>query len=161
MIRSRMGASNANVNISRELRLSVDGSLRGERREVRWGGRTILLTPKCFKFLAKLAVATVSQPSRWVTRDELERGDNQARYLHRLRGEIETQCADVPVLWENNRKGGYRMTLPGNRIEVNWDALDNVDDYDLVSWAKQFRPAPVPPRPRAESTLPLAAPAAA
>jgi superfamily II DNA/RNA helicase len=162
MIRSRMGASNlSGAHVSREPRLSVDGSLRGERREVRWGGRTILLTPKCFKFLAKLAVSAATQPSRWVTRDELERGDNQARYLHRLRGEIEAQCADVPVLWENNRKGGYRMTLPGDRIEVNWDALETVDDYDLVSWVRTFRPAPAVSRPRPESALPLGAPAAA
>lgn len=128
---------------SSDPRLVVDGVRKGERREIRWGGRRIALTPKCFKFLAKLAVARAAQPNRWVTRDELERGENQARYLHRLKGELESQCADIPTLWENNRRGGYRLQLEPSRLVIDWNALMDFDDFDLVDWVQQFRPAPV------------------
>jgi len=121
-------------------KLAVEGTLQGERREVRWGGRRIALTPKCFKFLAKLAVCAAVQPSRWVTREELEHGDNQARYLHRLKGELEAQCADIPPLWENNRRGGYRLCLSPEQLSINWNELLDFDDYDLVQWVERFRP---------------------
>jgi hypothetical protein len=124
--------------------LHVVGTLHGERHEVRWGDRNAALTPKCFKFLAKLAVTAAVQPDRWVSRDELLRGEYQARYLYRLKGELETQCGSVPVLWENNRRGAYRLTLPPQRIHISWDTLELFDDYDLVAWVREFRPQPVP-----------------
>jgi hypothetical protein len=120
--------------------LRLLGTPQGERRLVQWCDRPIALTPKCFKFLAKLAVSKAAQPQRWVTRDELERGENQARYLYRLKGEIESQCGDLPALWENNRRGGYRLTLPPDRVIVSWQTLENYDDYDLVAWVRAFRP---------------------
>jgi hypothetical protein len=120
--------------------LRLLGTPQGERRLVQWCDRSAALTPKCFKFLAKLAVSKATQPQRWVTRDELERGENQARYLYRLKGEIESQCGDLPALWENNRRGGYRLTLSPDRIVVNWQTLEAFDDYDLVAWVKAFRP---------------------
>jgi hypothetical protein len=120
--------------------LHLVGTLQGERREVCWGDRHAALTPKCFKFLAKLAVTAAVQPDRWVCRDELERGENQARYLYRLKGELEAQCGEVPVLWENNRRGAYRLTLPPQQIHISWDTLELFDDYDLVAWVREFRP---------------------
>ncbi len=120
--------------------LHLLGTRCGERLEIRWGKQQIYLTPKCFKFLAKLGVAAAVEPDRWVRRDELERGENQARYLYRLKYEMESQCIDLPVLWENNRKGAYRLTLPMHRVSVNWSVLAESDDYDLVEWTKQFRP---------------------
>ena len=118
--------------------LAVLGALEGERRLVAWGPQRALLTPKCFKFLSKLAVAAVADPGRWIKRDELERGENQARYLYRLKGELEAQCGSVPELWENNRRGAYRMTLHPDRIQIDWDGLLANDDWDLVAWVKSF-----------------------
>ena len=125
--------------------LHLLGTRCGERHEIRWGEQQIFLTPKCFKFLAKLGVVAAVEPGRWVRREELERGENQARYLYRLKNEMESQCPDLPVLWENNRKGAYRLTLPMHRVTVAWSTLDESDDYDLVEWTKQFRPAPLRP----------------
>jgi hypothetical protein len=118
--------------------LSVVGTLSGERRLVVWGSQCAYLTPKCFKFLAKLAVAAAAEPGRWVKREELERGDNQARYLYRLRGELESQCINLPDLWENNRRGAYRLTLGPERLQVHWEKLLGNDDWDLVTWVKAF-----------------------
>ena len=120
--------------------LHLLGTRCGERHEIRWGKHQIYLTPKCFKFLAKLGVVAAVEPERWVRREELERGENQARYLYRLKHELESQCTDLPVLWENNRNGAYRLTLPMHRVSVNWSSLDESDDYDLVEWTKKFRP---------------------
>ena len=119
--------------------LHVLGTSRGERREVRWGPSTAALTPKCFKFLSKLAVAAAADPGRWVRRDELERGENQARYLYRLKGELEAQCGELPLLWENNRRGAYRLVLSPERIQIDWEELERNDDWDLVSWVQMFR----------------------
>jgi len=121
-----------------DLVLSVLGTLQGERRLVSWGAHQAALTPKCFKFLSKLAVAAVAQPGRWVRKDELERGDNQARYLYRLKGELEMQCGALPDLWENNRRGAYRLTLGPDRIQIDWQSLLTNDDWDLVTWVKSF-----------------------
>lgn len=118
--------------------LRIVGTLQGERRLIAWGSQPAYLTPKCFKFLAKLAVAAAAEPGRWVKREELERGDNQARYLYRLRGELEAQCPNLPDLWENNRRGAYRLTLVPERLEVDWEALLCNDDWDLVTWVKGF-----------------------
>lgn len=121
-----------------DLILSVLGTLQGERRVVSWGTQRAALTPKCFKFLSKLAVAAVAEPGRWVRKDELERGDNQARYLYRLRGELEMQFGALPDLWENNRRGAYRLTLDPQRIHIDWQSLLTNDDWDLVTWVKSF-----------------------
>lgn len=118
--------------------LAVLGTLQGERRLVAWGPHLAALTPKCFKFLSKLAVAAVAEPGRWVKRDELERGENQARYLYRLKGELETQCGQLPELWENNRRGSYRLRVAPDRIQIDWDSLLDNDDWDLVAWVKAF-----------------------
>lgn len=118
--------------------LAVLGALEGERRLVAWGQQRALLTPKCFKFLSKMAVAAVAEPGRWIRRDELERGENQARYLYRLKGELVAQCGGVPELWENNRRGAYRMILQPDRIQIDWDSLLANDDWDLVAWVKSF-----------------------
>jgi len=131
--------------------LHLVGTLRGERHEVCWGDRHAALTPKCFKFLAKLAVTAAVQPDRWVSREELERGENQARYLYRLKGELEAQCGELPPLWENNRRGAYRLTLSPQRIHISWDTLELFDDYDLVAWVREFRPEP---RARGRLSLP-------
>ena len=120
--------------------LHVSGSRQGERRQILWGRTVVALTPKCFKFLAKLAVSAAVAPERWVARNELERGENQARYLYRLEGELESQCNDLPLIWENNRRGAYRLTLPPERITVDWDELERFDDFDLVAWVRQLRP---------------------
>jgi hypothetical protein len=120
--------------------LHLLGTRCGERHEIRWGDNQIYLTPKCFKFLAKMGVVAAVQPDRWIRREELERGENQARYLYRLKHELESQCAELPVLWENNRRGAYRLTLPAHRVSVNWSSFDDSDDYDLIDWTQQFRP---------------------
>jgi hypothetical protein len=120
--------------------LRLLGTRQGERRLVQWCDRPAALTPKCFKFLAKLAVSRAVEPQRWVLRDELERGENQARYLYRLKGEIESQCGELPALWENNRRGGYRLTVSPEHVLVSWQALESYDDYDLVAWVRSFRP---------------------
>ena len=125
--------------------LHLVGTSSGERREVRWGDARARLTPKCFKFLVKLAVARAGAPTRWVQRDELERGENQARYLYRLKGELEAQCGELPPLWENNRRGGYRLIVPPDCIRIDWERLEQVDDWDLKNWVRDFRPAA--PRP--------------
>ena len=126
--------------------LMVLGTLEGERRLVGWGSHRALLTPKCFKCLSKLAVAACAEPGRWVKREELERGDNQARYLYRLRGELESQCGRLPDLWENNRRGSYRLTLQPERIHIDWDSLLGDDDWDLVAWVKAFQSGAGPAR---------------
>jgi hypothetical protein len=51
----------------------------------------------------------------------------------------------MPTLWENNRKGAYRLTLQPHQIRINWDQLLTSDDWDLVNWVKEFEPEELSP----------------
>jgi hypothetical protein len=120
--------------------LELDGAACGERFMARVDGELAPLTAKSFKYLLKLVVARLMSEDGWVYKDEIEVGFNQARYLYRMRGELESGLGGVrwPV-YENNRLGYYRVALDAAAISVNIDSLVENPDFEIAECAQALR----------------------
>ena len=120
-------------------RLEIDGMLDGERFLVKIDGVAALLTGKSFKYLVRLAAARLTRSEGWLYKDDLEVGFNQARYLYRLRQEID--FAVPGCFWdvyENNRLGSYRLAVDPGAVEINVSALSASDDFEVRQVAESL-----------------------
>ncbi len=123
--------------------LEIDGSYERERYLVRVNGFPVRLTGKSFKYIARLAWSRLHQNSGWVFKEDLEVGFNQARYLYRMKGEVN---AGINFPWsvvENNRLGYYRLSIDPARISIKMENLKNHPDYELRSLISDIRPESV------------------
>ncbi len=120
--------------------IEIEGDYDRERYLVRINGRPIRLTGKSFKYLARLAYQRLYGRGGWVFKEDLEAGFNQARYLYRMKSEIND---GFPTSWpiiENNRLGYYRLALAPERIRINMDKIREHPDYEVRSLAEsEFR----------------------
>lgn len=117
--------------------LELDGGACGERFLARVDGAAVPLTAKSFKYLLKLAVARLMGEDGWIYKDEIEAGFNQARYLYRMRGELESGLAGVRwAVYENNRLGYYRLGLEAAAISVNLETLVENPDFEIAECAR-------------------------
>ena len=98
------------------------------------------LTGKSFKYLAKLACARSTTPEGWLYKDEIEQGFNQARYLYRMRREIEAALPGYnwPV-YENNRLGYYRLRLDPQALEIDIERIAASHDYEVAALAETLQ----------------------
>ncbi|MBU0982437.1 MAG: DEAD/DEAH box helicase [candidate division Zixibacteria bacterium] len=111
--------------------VEIDGSYEGDRYLVRINGFPVLLTGKSFKYLTKLAWSRLRDDGGWIYKEDLEAGFNQARYLYRMKNEINSSLgAKWPVV-ENNRMGYYRLKIDPNGIRINQDNLSDHPDYEV------------------------------
>lgn len=113
--------------------IEIEGDYHNERYLVRINGRPVRLTGKSFKYLARLAHQRLHGQSGWVFKEDLEAGFNQARYLYRMKNEIND---GFPTSWpivENNRLGYYRLALAPERIKINLDKIREHPDYEVRS----------------------------
>lgn len=120
--------------------LELDGSYQGERYLVRIDGFPIRLTGKSFKYLVKLAYARLTHPEGWAYKDDIEVGFNQARYLYRLKQEINAGTGGNHPwqIFENNRLGYYRLDIEPARISLNLENLKSHPDYELRHIAEEL-----------------------
>lgn len=116
---------------SRPVRLELVGSFDGDRYLVRIDGLAVRLTGKSFKYLCKLAWARKYRGEGWLFRDEIEQGFNQARYLYRLKQEVNSQTMLSWVIAENNRLGYYRLDLEPEGITINSQGLREFPDIEV------------------------------
>lgn len=115
--------------------IEIDGSFEHDRYLIKINGFPVRLTGKSFKYFAKLAWWRRQQPAGWIYKDDIEIGFNQARYLYRMKNEINAELrADWSII-ENNRLGYYRLDIDPGRIQINLDNLKNHPDYELRSLA--------------------------
>ncbi|MBI5267798.1 MAG: DEAD/DEAH box helicase [candidate division Zixibacteria bacterium] len=113
--------------------VEIDGSCEHDRYLVKINGFPVRLTGKSFKYFAKLAWWRRQQPAGWVYKDDIEIGFNQARYLYRMKNEINAELrADWPII-ENNRLGYYRLDIDPGRIQINVENLKSHPDYEIRS----------------------------
>jgi len=111
--------------------IEVDGTFERERFLVKINGFPVRLTGKSFKYFTKLAWARVKYDSGWIYKEDIENGFNQARYLYRMKGEIN---ANLNIAWpivENNRLGYYRLNIDPSKIRINIENLKNHPDYEI------------------------------
>jgi hypothetical protein len=113
--------------------IEIEGDYERERYLIRINGRPVRLTGKSFKYLARLAHQRVHGRSGWVFKEDLEAGFNQARYLYRMKSEINDSFPTSWPIVENNRLGYYRLALEPERIRINTDKIRNHPDFEVRS----------------------------
>ena len=113
--------------------IEIDGSYEADRYLVRINGFPVRLTGKSFKYLTKLAWSRVNDDSGWVYKEDIEVGFNQARYLYRMKNEINAGFKSGWPIIENNRLGYYRLHIDPANIKLNMDNLRSHPDYELRS----------------------------
>lgn len=118
--------------------VELDGSYERERYLVKIDGFPVRLTGKSFKYLAKLAGSRLMDGDGWIYKDDIEFGFNQARYLYRLKQEINKEGGFPWPIFENNRLGYYRLDLEPSRIKLNTDNLKSHPDYELRAIAERL-----------------------
>ncbi|MCX6829470.1 MAG: hypothetical protein NT002_09350, partial [candidate division Zixibacteria bacterium] len=120
--------------------VELDGRYEGERYLVKIDNFPIRLTGKSFKYLVKLAHSRLVNGEGWMYKDDIEAGFNQARYLYRLKLEINRDGGCPWGIFENNRLGYYRLDIEPARIRLNLENLKNHPDYEIRCIADQLAP---------------------
>ncbi|MFH1335743.1 MAG: DEAD/DEAH box helicase, partial [Candidatus Zixiibacteriota bacterium] len=69
--------------------LVIDGTPVKDKFLVLVNGRKVILPAKSFKYLVKLTWAAYGNEEGWIHKNDFEPGENQSRYLHRLKKQIE------------------------------------------------------------------------
>jgi len=121
-----------------ELDLVIDGSGVKDKFMVLVNGRRINLPAKSFKYLVKLTWALFRNEGGWIHKNDFEPGENQARYLYRLKNQIKPNLNPDQTLFENNRLGSYRLTVSRQGIKLNTDALLKNPDAEIKKMAEEL-----------------------
>lgn len=121
-----------------KLSLLIEGTPVKDRFLVVVNGRKLSLPAKSFKYLVKMAWAIFKNEDGWIHKNDFEPGENQTRYLHRLKKQILPFLESDQTLMENNRLGGYRLCIPKDRIRINAPALIRNPDTEIKSMAEQL-----------------------
>jgi len=120
------------------VKLHLSGSMVRDRFRVMYCSAPLLLTAKSFKYLFKLAAQRKLDREGWMDKEELEPGFNQARYLYNLKRELASQKDNTTDVIENDRRGGYRLSLPPNEIGFDFSTLTGSDDYEVAELSRRL-----------------------
>jgi hypothetical protein len=120
--------------------IELDGRYERERYLVKIDGIPIRLTGKSFKYLLRLAYSRLVGDDGWIYKDDIEIGFNQARYLYRLKQEMNSGGNFSWPIFENNRLGYYRLDLDPSKIKINLGNLLNHPDFEVREMAGQLEP---------------------
>jgi hypothetical protein len=120
------------------LELVIDGTGVKDRFLVLVNGRRVNLPAKSFKYLVKLSWALFRNDGGWIHKNDFEPGENQTRYLHRLKNQIKFCLDSGQTLFENNRFGSYRLTIPKQRIRLNQDILLKNPDAEIKRMVEEM-----------------------
>ncbi len=122
------------------LDLVIDGSAVKDKFLVLVNGNRVNLPAKSFKYLVKLTWALFKNEGGWIHKNDFEPGENQTRYLHRLKNQIKPNLNPGQALFENNRLGSYRLTIPKQNIKLNTDVLLKNPDVEMKKMAEGLVP---------------------
>jgi hypothetical protein len=130
---------------STKSKLILDGSLVKGKYTVILNGRRLLLSHKSFRYLFKLTWAVFKKEDGWIHKLDLEEGDNQGKYIYRLKKEL---SPSEMALIENNRIGSYRLNLKKEKIQLNKEILEKFQDYEIKEMIKDLSVFPACPQGR-------------
>lgn len=108
------------------------------------GNNLITLSNRTFRLLTLLAVARLQQPEGWVAKAKLAPEDYSARYLYELRQELTQQLSHSCPGWQkllliqNDRLGHYRLAVPPERLQINFEQLRLHPDKEIRQLALDF-----------------------
>jgi hypothetical protein len=111
--------------------VEIDGTFEKERYLVKVNGFPVRLTGKSFLYFTRLAWARQYGESGWMYKEDIETGFNQARYLYRMKNEINASLNTGWSVFENNRLGYYRLKIAPSKIRINIDNLGSHPDFRL------------------------------
>jgi helicase len=120
------------------LDLVIDGTGVKDRFLVLVNGKRVNLPAKSFKYLVKLTWALFRNDGGWIHKNDFEPGENQTRYLHRLKNQIKPCLDSGQALFENNRLGSYRLTVAKQKIKLNQDALLKNPDMEIKKLGEEM-----------------------
>ncbi len=121
-----------------ELQLIIDGTPVKDKFLILVNGRKINLPAKSFKYLVKLVWAAFQNDGGWIHKNDFEPGENQTRYLHRLKKQILPSLIPGQSFMENNRLGGYRLSFPKDKISINSTLLLKNPDMEIKKMAEEL-----------------------
>ncbi|MCK4225181.1 MAG: DEAD/DEAH box helicase [candidate division Zixibacteria bacterium] len=124
--------------ISDEISLMIDGTPVKDKFLILANGRKITLPAKSFKYLVKLAWAHFKNEDGWIHKNDFEPGENQTRYLHRLKKQIMPNLVAGQSFIENNRLGCYRLNVSKDKIRINAPALLKNPDIEIKKMAEEL-----------------------
>jgi len=124
-----------------KIMLRVTGTMLRDRFRVIFRDRPVLLTAKSFKYLFKLAAQRRLDCDGWLDKEQLEPGFNQARYLYNLKKELGNSALNGQELIENDRRGGYRLSLPSDEIAFDLPSLSRLDDFEIAELSRRITAA--------------------
>lgn len=104
-------------------RLRIEGKAVKNRFLVEVNGKSLLLTHKLYHYLLKLVGALYKKEGGWINKFDFEGGDNQSRYLWRLKRALEPHCPKGSLIIDNNRMGGYRLNTGLKNILIPEELL--------------------------------------
>ena len=116
--------------------IEIDGRLEGERFLVKVNGFPIRLTGKSFKYFTRLAYARMIGEGGWLYKEDIEIGFNQARYLYRMKNEVNAGLTQGWSVVENNRLGYYRLNCDPSRISIDFESLKEHPDFEVRQLAE-------------------------
>ena len=112
-------------------RLILDGTPIKDRFLIFLDGQRVSLAAKSFSYLFKLAWAVFQKEEGWIHKLDLETGDNQPKYIYRLKKELGRLAEADRELIQNNRLGFYRLSIPKGKIEFNLRNLSLYPDAEI------------------------------
>jgi hypothetical protein len=124
-----------------KVKLCLTGTMTRDRFRVMFRERLFLLTAKSFKYLFKLAAQRRLDGDGWLDKEQLEPGFNQARYLYNLKKELGNSVVNGRDLIENDRRGGYRLSLTADEITLDLSSLSGLDDFEIAELSRRLASA--------------------
>jgi helicase len=118
--------------------LLLDGTPVRDRFLVMVNGKKVALPAKSFKYLVKLVWAAHKNEDGWIHKNDFEPGENQTRYLHRLKKQITPYLDPAQSLLENNRLGSYRLGVSKDKIRINAPTLLKNPDIEIMKMAEEL-----------------------
>lgn len=131
-------AHKSKKSLGEQTSLVIDGTPVKDKFLVVVNGEKLTLPAKSFKFLVKLAWAGFANEGGWIHKNDFEPGENQTRYLHRMKKQIAPFLNSDQTLLENNRLGCYRLCIPKTQTKINLDTLAKNPDAEIVEIAQKL-----------------------
>lgn len=123
--------------------IKIDGYRVGGYSAIHVDRQKIWLPDKCFKYIAILAIARhMNIDNGWVKAEILDGDQLTGRYMFRLKQDIWLRSPNLNVwpVYENNRKGGYRLAMDHpEKITIYNNVVDFQDSLVAEYYQKYLK----------------------